>query len=129
MEYSLFGLAKHWLGEDELGNFSEEVDEAFRLIWNEAFATGYDSAVTFWRSTTSEREQCRVPTVQDEASKEKVLSKVEELAGDFAHDLCGELQVSQKEAYTLAYYALVDFAKEILKLWGRRGSLGCIVGS
>ena len=115
MEYSLFGLAEHWLGEDEFGNFSEEVEEAFRLIWNEAFAAGYDSAVTFWRSTTSEREQCRPSTVQDEASKEKILS---EIAGDFAHDLCGELQVTQKEAYTLAYHALMDFAKEILKLEG-----------
>jgi len=42
--------------------------------------------------------------------------KVEELAGDTARDLCEELQVFQKEAYTLAYYALVDFAREILKL-------------
>jgi len=118
MEYSLPELAKHWLGEDEAGNFSEDVTEAFLLVWNEAFAAGYDSAVKFWRSTTSEREQCEVPTVQEEASGDKILSKVEELAGDFARDLCGELQVSQKEAYTLAYYALVDFAKEILKLEG-----------
>ena len=118
MEYSLFGLAKHWLGEDDLRNFSEEVDEAFRLIWNEAFAAGQASAVKFWRSTTSERERCRPSTVRDEASKEKILSEAEELARDVARDLCGELQVTQKEAYTLAYHALIDFAKEILKLEG-----------
>jgi len=44
--------------------------------------------------------------------------RVEELAEDVARELCGELQVNRKEAYTLAYHALVNFAKEILKLEG-----------
>ena len=46
----------------------------------------------------------------------EIKSKVEALASDYASDLCGDLQASQKEAYTLAYLALLDFAEDILEL-------------
>ena len=55
-------------------------------------------------------------------NEKNVKTRIEALASDYASDLCGDLQASQKEAYTLAYLALLDFAEEIATIFCSRDS-------
>ena len=50
-------------------------------------------------------------------NEKNVETRIETLASDYASDLCGDLQASQKEAYTLAYLELLDFAEEIATIF------------
>jgi len=52
-------------------------------------------------------------TNETKTNESKIKIRIEALASDYASDLCGNLQASQKEAYTLAYLELLDFAEEI----------------